>query len=294
MTGDVKYSYANKLGKAAAKAVIEEAMAAPKPGLVDPLGQGCHLDMDLMTFIRSAEAIAPYWERQALIGLNGTEPEHSLGKLRAIGIEMENAMFLATKGINTHKGLIYLMSLLLYGTGFCIHMGIETKPENIVLFASKAVKGSIERELFPLKYNTDNKTMTHGEKLFIAHGITGIRGEAERGFPSMMHYGLPEMIRVNALGASNNNSLLCSLLAIMESNEDSNVIHRGGYDFWSGKYKELVLETKSHFNPLCTEYSALRKLEDSFLKLRISPGGAADLLSCTIYIFNMTKSTCQQ
>lgn len=78
--------------------------------------------MDWHTFIRSAQAIEPFWEYQAMAGLSGTPPSDALKRLRYIGIEMEKKMFAATSGINTHKGLIFLLSLLLYGAGYSLSL----------------------------------------------------------------------------------------------------------------------------------------------------------------------------
>lgn len=294
LSSDVKRSYADNIGNTAIKSVLAEIYTAPKPGLVDPLGQGCHADMDWHTFTRSAEAIAPYWKRQAITGLLNANPDSALEKLRATGIEMENAMLAATNGINTHKGLIYLLSLLVYGTGICICRKAELTPVNIVSFASSAVRGTVERDLVPLKKSCRADKMTHGEKLFINYGITGIRGEAERGFPSMLNFGLPEFKSAIRAGASYNDASLSALLAIMESIEDSNVIHRGGYDFWHDRYRSIIRDARSEFDPLSGNYAVLEKLENIFIPLRISPGGAADMLSCTIFIYNLIEPTCQQ
>ncbi|HAH68699.1 MAG TPA: triphosphoribosyl-dephospho-CoA synthase, partial [Synergistaceae bacterium] len=58
-------------------------------------------------------------------------PSDALKRLRYIGIEMEKKMFAATSGINTHKGLIFLLSLLLYGAGYSIYSKMDLTPENI-------------------------------------------------------------------------------------------------------------------------------------------------------------------
>ncbi len=294
MSGEVKHMCAAELGMAAAEAAADEIMTAPKPGLVDPLGPGCHRDMDWRTFIQSAEAIAPFWEKQALAGLNGTEPECALSVLRATGVEMEHAMFAATEGINTHKGLIYLMSLLVYGAGLSVYKRMPMTPDVIVGFASSAVNGTIERELIPLKSRTDISGMTNGEKLFVFYGVTGIRGEAEAGFPSVLRAGLPALRSATALGASVNDASVSALLAIMEVNEDSNVIHRGGFDFWRREYRSMVSMAREKFDPLSGSYAVIEALEKSFMPRRISPGGAADLLSCTLFLNKVTSSSCQQ
>lgn len=282
------------LWQAAAEAVADEIVTAPKPGLVDPLGQGCHVDMTWRTFITSAQAVEPFWEYQAMIGLSGTSPSEAFRRLRFIGVEMEKRMFAATSGINTHKGLIFLLSLLLYGAGYCIYSGKELTPENIVCFASESVKGLTSKELGSLSQKISLENLTNGERLFLMHGITGARGEAEKGFPSVLNYGLPELRRVSLMGASTNSSHIAALLSIMYNSEDSNVIHRGGYDFWQNEYKEMVKETIQKFDPLSENYLPIENLEERFLRSRISPGGAADLLCCSIFLDLITKPTCQQ
>lgn len=279
---------------AAARAVTEEIMTAPKPGLVDPLGQGCHCDMTWETFIKSAQAIEPFWRGQAYVGLSGTDPSEALTSLRRTGLKMEKSMSTATGGINTHKGLIFLLSLLVYGAGHCVYSGEEFTAENIVSRASEAAEGLVLNELAALHEIKRYKPLTNGEKLFLAHGITGARGEAEGGFPSVILHGLPEMRRVLSLGATPNNANIASLLAIMLSNEDSNVIHRGGHDFWKKDYRDMVKEASVKFDPTSEDYGPIEELEKEFLKTRTSPGGAADLLCCTIFLNMLTKPSCQQ
>ncbi|MDD4159828.1 MAG: triphosphoribosyl-dephospho-CoA synthase [Synergistaceae bacterium] len=294
MSSQVKRPFPHILWMAAAEAVADEIVTAPKPGLVDPLGQGCHIDMTWQTFIKSAQAIEPFWKYQTMIGLSGTAPSDALRRLRFIGVAMEKKMFAATSGINTHKGLIFLLSLLLYGSAYCIYSRKEMTPENIVRFASESVQGLTARELGSLSEKTGSENLTNGEKLFLTHGITGVRGEAENGFPSIIKHGLPELRRTFLMGASTNSARIAALLSIMYSSEDSNVIHRGGYDFWKDEYKNMVKETIERFNPLSEDYRPLEDLEKKFLKSRISPGGAADLLCCSIFLDLITKPTCQQ
>ena len=56
----------------------------------------------------------------------------------------------------------------------------------------------------------------------------------------------------------------------------------------------MVKETIEKFDPLSEDYRPIEDLEKKFLRYRISPGGAADLLCCSIYIDLITKPTCQQ
>jgi len=290
----VKHLTPTVLWQAATEAVVSEILTAPKPGLVDPLGQGSHIDMTWRTFITSAQAIEPFWEYQAIIGLAGVAPSEALKRLRYIGVEMEKKMFIVTSGINTHRGLIFLLSLLLYGAGYCIYSRKELTPENIVYYASASVDGITSRELGSLCEKNVSEKLSNGERLFLEHGITGARGEAENGFPSVLLYGLPEVRRTYSMGASTNSSNISSLLSIMCHNEDSNVIHRGGYEFWKNEYLLMVKKTIDAFDPLTENYQPVEDLEKKFLEHRISPGGAADLLCCSIFLDQITKPTCQQ
>jgi len=46
-----------ELAAIAVKALLDEAALFPKPGLVDPVSQGAHSDMDFTTLVRSAAAL---------------------------------------------------------------------------------------------------------------------------------------------------------------------------------------------------------------------------------------------
>lgn len=280
----MKSSEAEFLAIAAYEASVREVMTAPKPGLVDAEGSGCHDDMDCALFLKSARAIAPFWARQARAGLEGTPPELAMERLRSTGVEMERAMAQATGGVNTHKGLVYLMSLLLYGAGFAAFSGAPRSAEAAAQFAALAVRGVVERELGALLAEPPRRALTNGERLFVEHGVTGVRGEAERGFPSALRAGLPALRRALAGGASFNDAGLAALLQIMLVCEDSNVMHRAGFEYWSGEYINLTTAALRGFRAPLWNRAPLYELERKFMERRVSPGGAADLLSCTYFL----------
>ena len=280
----MKSSEAEFLAIAAYEASVREVMTAPKPGLVDAEGSGCHDDMDCALFLKSARALAPFWIRQARAGLEGLPPELAMARLRPAGAEMERAMAEATGGVNTHKGLVYLMSLLLYGAGFAIFSGSPRSAEDAAQFASLAVCGAVERELGVLLAHPPLRALSNGERLYAEHGVTGVRGEAERGFPSVIRAGLPALRRALANGASFNDAGLAALLSIMLVCEDSNVMHRAGYEYWRGEYLVLAAAALRRFRAPSWNRAPLYELERKFMERRVSPGGAADLLSCTYFL----------
>lgn len=280
----MKSSEAEFLARAAYDASVREVTATPKPGLVDAEGCGCHDDMDCAMFLKSARAIAPFWERQALAGLEGTPPGLAMMRLRPAGVEMERAMSEATGGVNTHKGLVYLMSLLLYGAGYALFSGAPRGAESAARFASLAARGAVERELGALLAKPPRRALTNGERLYVEHGVTGVRGEAERGFPSATCAGLPALRRALESGASVNDACIAALLEIMLVCEDSNVMHRAGFDYWRGEYKTLTAAALRGFSAPSWDRAPLYELERKFMERRVSPGGAADLLSCTYFL----------
>lgn len=280
----MKSSEAEFLATAAYEASVREVMTTPKPGLVDSEGSGCHDDMDCALFLKSARALAPFWIRQARAGLDGTPPELAAARLRSAGVEMEREMAEATGGVNTHKGLVYLMSLLLYGAGYALFSGAPRSAEAASGFAALAVRGAVERELGALLAEPPRRALTNGERLYVEHGVTGVRGEAERGFPSVINAGLPSLRRALESGASFNDAGLAALLHIMLVCEDSNVMHRAGYEYWRGEYLVLAAAALRRFRAPSWNRAPLYELERKFMERRVSPGGAADLLSCTYFL----------
>ena len=105
-----------KLAGAARDSLLDELYTTPKPGLVDMNNNGAHADMDVPLFEKSADALYPYFKDAALLGMAGC----GMGPLRERGIKAEHEMFAATGGVNTHKGLIYSIGLLLAGMGRCL------------------------------------------------------------------------------------------------------------------------------------------------------------------------------
>ena len=147
--------YGAVLGAMAALASFEEIMLSPKPGLVCPDSSGSHSDMDWVTFLLGASALTPFWRIQAMDGLHLGYYYKPLGqiaeRLRETGLEMERAMYEATGGVNTHKGLIFAMSLLLGAFGVVAghkNIGMEALTSwDIFRTAVRMIAPRVEREI---------------------------------------------------------------------------------------------------------------------------------------------------
>jgi triphosphoribosyl-dephospho-CoA synthetase len=280
--------YAAFLGSIAALASFEELALSPKPGLVCLDSSGSHSDMDWITFALGASALAPYWGVQALNGfcMAHYKPLEGIAeKLRATGFEMERAMYGATGGVNTHKGLIFALSLITGSSGVCARRN-EFGSDAVLRVSGDIISPLVSADLERAEKRAHRGgKLTHGEKIYLAHGLGGIRTEAAKGFPSV-RVGLAVLTKALSGGASLKGAAIAALLKLMTVCEDTNVIHRGGIKFWKDEYRDMVRETARKFDPMEPDAAgSVRKLGELLVSLGISPGGAADLLACTLFLY---------
>ncbi len=276
----------SSLAAKAAEALLFETAAAPKPGLVDPLTNGAHKDMDYFTFLRSAAALAPWWEVFVQLGwdFGGEEPAQLLPLLRARGLEAERAMLAATGGVNTHKGLIFSLGILCAAAGNLAAADVPVTDQTCSAYAARIVQGIVERDFSGLEKKADARR-TWGERLYLRYGATGIRGEVEQGFPSVLNHGLPRLRSDLSEGTSLNDALVNCLLTLCTVTEDTNVLARGGPEgsrlVRDGAAKVLALGGAG--SPEGRE--ATFALDRALTERNISPGGSADLLAVTVFLW---------
>ena len=124
-----------RIGWQVRNALLGEVYATPKPGLVDRRDTGAHRDMNYETFLASTEAITPYMVRMFAEGMDATAvghtPEEVFRAIRGIGLEAEQAMYAATDGVNTHKGMIFTMGIVLAAAGI-LYARADTTSEQLV------------------------------------------------------------------------------------------------------------------------------------------------------------------
>lgn len=108
-----KLSLAERLADMAVDALIDEADLSPKPALVDRRGNGAHTDLHLGLMHASALSLWPAFKAMAETALDcgeiGLPLREALGR---IGREGEAAMLATTGGVNTHRGAIWALGLL--------------------------------------------------------------------------------------------------------------------------------------------------------------------------------------
>lgn len=259
-------------------ALQQEVSTTPKPGLVDRSNNGAHKDMDLRHFFISANALRPYFADCAREGYltRDLPPEETFQKLRPLGMEAEKTMLEATGGVNTHKGAIFSLGLLCAAAGRL--PAEDLTPEKLLRECAVMTKGLTERDL---GHVTRETAATAGEKLYALYGVTGIRGQAEAGFPAVRDTGLPVLRQGLKQGLSLNDAGCATLLHLLCAAEDTNLIKRGGMETAQQIRQEIRVLLDAEPYPAPDKISAL---DGEFIKKNLSPGGSADLLALTYFL----------
>ena len=265
----------------ATQALLYEVATTPKPGLVDRENSGSHRDMDFFTFQASAAALFPYFSQCVKIGRETVDAQETFRRLRLPGKLAEGEMRRATGGVNTHKGAIFSMGILCGALG---RLGREQwgSPGAVLAECAAMTEGLVSKDYVNL---TPETAKTAGQKLYLQYGITGVRGQAEAGFPAVLNVGLPKLEAALAAGKSINEAGCAALLAMLANTVDTNMIHRGGY--------ELAKETAEEISALLEKEpfpskETIETLNEEFVQKNLSPGGTADLLTM-VYMLHFLK-----
>lgn len=226
-----------------------------KPGLVGPDGPGAHKDMDYGTMQRGIASLRPFWSRMALAS--------SADELRQAGIDAEKAMLAATGGVNTHRGAIFALGLVLHAA---FQRGAQSAANQLLL--QKWVHREVHR-LF-------GKSLSDKELRSSASGATDVKGAlamADDGYRDLFEDWLTFYRKIR----HENTAKQALLLRIMSTLDDTCVIKRVGKD-----RAELV---KQEAKAVLEDYTEekLKALCDRYASEGISPGGAADMLALTIF-----------
>ena len=270
---------AKRLSALALKSLLHEIALSPKPGLVDRFGNGSHTDMNFLTFVDSTAAIAPWLEELVRLGFLFCEadPAKALPAIREIGLRMETEMYKATCHINTQKGIIFLMGLSLFACGRLFKEYEHFDEGRFQTIVREVCKDIVKKELVDMvRYDR-----THGEEIYHRHGFSGARGEAEGGFPTVFENGLPWLDRSELPG---DQAMQRCLLSIAARNNDTNILYRRGPAVLR-TFQELCRVAAVDFND--HNYQAVL---DFCSVENISPGGSADLLAISIFVWSVRQA----
>jgi [citrate (pro-3S)-lyase] ligase len=249
----------------ATDALRAELNTTPKPGLVDRHDSGAHKDMDLAIMSRSIDALQPYFDRLALLGSQASMTETE--QVRQIGIDAEKAMLNATGGVNTHRGALFSLGLTTLAASSCMAHDGKVNEQSLRNLIMQAAQGFTPT------------AGTHGNNAVNAHRVTGALDLAKAGYQQLFTDWLPAYR--DWLAEDANSACHKLLLLIMSQLDDTNVIHRVGY--------EQAQQVKQEAHALLNSYSVagMEAMNRDYIARNISPGGSADMMALTLFIHSI-------
>lgn len=264
---------ADRLADLAVDALIDEADLSPKPALVDRCGNGAHSDLHLGLMHASALSLWPAFKEMAeaaiQFGAVGLPLREALGR---IGREGEQAMLTTTNGVNTHRGAIWALGLLVAAAAL----------ENTNTNASAVTLCAARLALLDDRYAP--RPLSHGAQVAQRYGARGAREEAQLGFPAVLQRALPQLKRSRALGHGEQNARLDALLAIMTRLADTCVLYRAGETGLQTMQLGAQAVLDAGGSASLGGRRRLHELDQQLIALNASPGGAADLLAACLFI----------
>ncbi len=264
---------AERLADLAVDALIDEADLSPKPALVDRRGNGAHTDLHLGLMHASALSLWPAFKEMAQaaieIGEVGLPLREALGR---VGREGEQAMLATTNGVNTHRGAIWALGLLVAA------VALEAESRG----ASSVTLRAARLALLDDRYAP--RPLSHGAQVAQRYGARGAREEAQLGFPSVLQRALPQLKISRAAGHGEQNARLDALLAIMTQLSDTCVLYRAGEHGLHTMQLGAQAVLDAGGSASLAGRRRLHELDEQLIALNASPGGAADLLAACLFI----------
>ena len=266
-------SLAERLADMAVDALIDEADLSPKPALVDRRGNGAHTDLHLGLMHASALSLWPAFKEMAQaaseFGEVGLPLREAIGR---IGREGEQAMLATTNGVNTHRGAIWALGLLVTAAALEPE---STAPGAIALRAARLALLDDRYAPHPL---------SHGAQVAQRYGARGAREEAQLGFPAVIQRALPQLKHSRAAGHGEQNARLDALLAIMTNLADTCVLYRAGETGLQTMQLGAQAVLEAGGSASLAGRRRLHRLDEQLIALNASPGGAADLLAACLFL----------
>jgi holo-ACP synthase CitX len=253
------------------KAIYSELELYPKFGLVSHRNSGCHTDMNYETFIRSTFAIRHDIEDYIKEGFKDQiQPK----RLIEIGLQAEQHMTEATNGINTQKGLIFLLGIYLPALTKVI---LRNEQEDSLIAYTTDIANKVVGNYFET-LTKDNAT-SNGDHIYLKHKLKGVRGEALNGLKLL--YEIPSVVH-------HDDDIVHHeyLLYLMAHLNDTTIVHKTNLEtlhLVQEVMKEMILNGGYKKNK-----DQFQQLSDHYTTLCISPGGSADMLVLKI-IYEETK-----
>ena len=274
----------DRISEIATRGMLFEVAVTPKPGMVDRAGTGVHQDMDYFTFMQSSAVLAQAFRALTQAGYDWPMERplaQLLPELRQLGGDYEARMLTATGGVNTHRGLLFLLGTLTAVAGYLQRQTGMCSSGDFPDLLKNVGDGLVERELKQAR----SPVLTAGQRAFKEAGLTGIRGEMAAGLPALFNHGLPALQQALAQGGTYDQAGVDALMAIIHTTEDTVIWKRGGMPALT-RARRLAGEVLAGGG--CRGEVGSRRLQemgDLFVRQGLSAGGGADILAATFAVY---------
>lgn len=267
-----EFKYMQNVAKRAKIALVVEVELTPKPGLVDCKDNGSHKDMDIQTFYKSIDAIAEFFMKFLQVGYESSQDDR-FEDLRAVGKECEKAMYEATNGVNTHKGMIFSLAVILGSMGSLVRRKTSINKKDL----QKSISYMC-RDLMQKDFKVKKEHETPGERYFQDTKKGGIRQEAQNGYKNIFDISLPYYLECKEK-FNEDRALKMTLLRLMSLIDDTSIYNRGGLQalkYAKKRAKECLKNEDID--------KSIRELNEDFIEKNLSAGGSADMLALTKFL----------
>ena len=264
------------IGRLAIRALLTELTLHPKPGLVSPIDNGAHDDMNVTTFVRSLLALRFYFTAIAAAGAR----EATFDDLQRLGIAAERRMLAATGGINTHRGAIFCLGFLAAAAGWRQARGLDLQSEKLTETILRLWGGGIAEA-------ARKAPDSHGARAIRRYGARGAREELLAGLPTLLKIAVPALRQALRQTSCVERASIQCLFAIMAELQDTNLLHRGGPEGLAFVQKAAgrFLDAGGVFARDWRQRAL--DLHGDCVALHLSPGGAADCLAAAWFVLGL-------
>ena len=152
------------------------------------------------------------------------------------------------------------------------------EPETILSECAAIVSSAVKDDFAVLERSSAH---TSGQKFYLERGLTGVRGEAARGFHLVSRIALPALNRALEAGLSRNDAGAVTLLHLIAQGTDTNMVSRGGLELAQAAARQCrtILEQNSLLG-----MEEIAAIDRDFIRQNLSPGGCADLLAAAYFL----------
>lgn len=238
--------------------MLNELNLEPKFGLVTPNDHTCHKDMDYNTMIIAKDSILKYFYDMFEVGFKFDDLKEIHKRIRKIGLDAEDDMYLSTNNINAYKGLIFVLGTIVASIGY-----------KLSRYSNDTIYDICRNMTYGITNELKDGIESFGKEAYQKYQITGARGEAMSGFKNVSRI-------VSKYNLENDKT---SALIDLIINVDDTILLKRCKSF------EKYCEVKNWFK----QETNLSLLNKRCIENNLSFGGSADLLVASMFVKEIEK-----